>query len=141
MSFIETDEELDSLVIDNIIPFSFTGEVHLAKVIKCIDGDTVHCLFKHNDKYYRFTLRMLGYNSPELHPRKTIPENERNIIITKANNAKKRLEELLLNKNVYVFCNDFDSFGRILAEVKLDINSDISINKIMLSEGHGVIYE
>ena len=31
--------------------FSLDNEIHLGKVVKCYDGDTIHCIFKCNNKY------------------------------------------------------------------------------------------
>jgi endonuclease YncB( thermonuclease family) len=83
---------------------------------------------------------MEGYDSWEMKPNKSLPENKRNELITKAHLAKQRLEELILNKNVYIFCKKFDKYGRILASVKLDLNDTKTINDIMIEENHGYVY-
>jgi endonuclease YncB( thermonuclease family) len=50
------------------------------------------------------------------------------------------LEELILNKNVYLLCKDFDKYGRILGVVKYNLSDKKTINDIMLEEGHGDPY-
>lgn len=135
---IETEQEL--LECKDCPVFTFDGEIHLAKVVKCYDGDTLYCIFKHNNKYNTFHVRMYGYDSPEMKPSTTIPENERKNIKQKALEAKYRLEGLTLNKNVYLFCKGFDKYGRILGIVKTNINDNKSINEVMIEEGHGYNY-
>lgn len=118
--------------------FQIINESHPAKVVKCYDGDTVHCVFKFNGNYYKFRIRLCGYNSPELRPSKKIPKEQRNEIIRKAKLAKLRLKDLCLNKIVHLECHGFDNFGRILGVLKLNFDDDLSINQVMLAEGHGV---
>jgi endonuclease YncB( thermonuclease family) len=124
----------------NVKKFTFNGEIHLAKVVRCYDGDTCYCIFKHNNELQLFSLRMYGYDSWEMRIGRDVPTEERKILKEKALIAKHRLEELVMNDNVYVFCQEFDKYGRILATIKLDINDDISVNEIMVNEGHGYNY-
>ena len=138
LDIIETETEL--FECKDCPVFTFDGEIHLAKVVKCYDGDTLHCIFKHNNKYNIFHVRMYGYDSPEIKPSKTIPENERNKIIVSAKDAKRRLEELTLNKNIYLFCKEFDKYGRLLGIIKTNIDDNKSINDIMIEECHGYAY-
>ena len=103
---------------------------------------------------------MLGYNTPELHPKgeSTNKEDE----IKKAKIARNRLIELLtkttidntkdysrkdirkiLSNNkelILIKCGDFEKYGRILAKVFCQDNLEESVNSIMLKEGHGVEY-
>lgn len=136
---IETEEQLNNCNNDCAL-FTFNGEVHLAKVVKCYDGDTFHCIFMHDGKLQKFHIRMYGYDSCEMKPSLSIPLKERLELKRKAELAKKRIEELILNKNVYLFCMDFDKYGRILGNVKININDKKTINDIMLEEGHGYAY-
>ncbi len=137
-NIIETIEELEKC--KNCPAFTLNGEIHLGKIISCYDGDTCHCIFKYNGEYKIFTVRMYGYDSPEMKPSTTIPVEERNIIKSKALAAKNRFEELVLNKCVYVFCLDFDKYGRLLANIKLDMHDKKTINDMMIEEGHGYPY-
>lgn len=125
---------------ENTPEFSLKGEVYKTKIVRVYDGDTLFCVFKFNRNYYQFRIRMLGYNSPEMKPHLDIPEEEREIIKQKAKLAKDRLEELTLNKIVYLYCHDYDNFGRILGEIKLDPKDNTTVNQIMLDEGHGVVF-
>ena len=135
---IETEKELDAC---NFCPlFTMDGEVHLAKVIKCYDGDTIHCIFKHNGKYTTFHVRLYGYDSPEMKPSITISYEKRKQIKAKAQLAKKRLEDLILNKNVYLFCMEFDKYGRLLGKIKINLDDRQSVNDLMIEEDHGYAY-
>lgn len=136
----EKIEELENLDTNNIPKFSFDSEIHLGKVISCYDGDTCHCTFKYNDEYKIFIIRMYGYDSPEMKPSKDIEENKRNTMKNNALQSKHRLEELILNKCVYIFCQDFDKYGRILATIKLNIDDEKTVNDIMIEEGLGYPY-
>lgn len=129
-----------SEMTENTPEFSLKGEVYKTKIVRVYDGDTLFCIFKFNGKYSQFRVRMLGYNSPEMKPNSSIPEEEREVIKQKAQAAKNRLEELTLNKIVLLYCHDFDNFGRILGEIKLDSKDKITVNQIMVDEGHGIIF-
>ena len=121
-TFNETPVELSKC--DNNIPlFSFANEIHLAKVVKCYDSTTFYCIFKHNEKYQKFHIRMRQYNNVE-----------------KVNEAKQKLEEYILNKNVYLYLKDFDKYGRIFAELKLTENDDKTINQLMIDGGYNYEY-
>ena len=137
MNIIESHLELNNYN-DDLPLFTLNDQIHLAKVVKCYDGDTIHCIFKHDGKYQKFNVRLYGYDSPEMKPPKSLPN--RDIEMNKAKLAKKRLEELLLNKNIYLFCGEFDKYGRLLATVKLNINDNKTINDMMIEEGHGYPY-
>jgi endonuclease YncB( thermonuclease family) len=121
--------------------FSFNDEVHLAKIVKCYDGDSIYCVFKHNKKYQKFKIRMDGYDSPEMKPSRKLDDEVREDIKRRAKLAKKRIEELILDKNVYLFCHGFDKYGRILGTVKINLDDSATVNEIMVEEGHGYLYE
>ena len=142
-NILETDEELNlikSKYLAGDIPnfFNLNGEIHKAYVVKCYDGDTFYCCFKLSDKFHKFKVRMLGYNSPEMKPSKS--DENRDEIIKNAHEAKEKLEEYILDKYVYLYCHDFDAFGRILCDVKLNDTDNKTINTLMLEGGYGVEY-
>mgnify|MGYP001459345647 CR=1 FL=1 len=62
---------LNSAEFSELPKFSLKGMRKNCKVLKIYDGDTLwlaSTLF--NDKLYRFNIRMLGYDSPEMKPSK-----------------------------------------------------------------------
>lgn len=133
-------DNLDLCTYDNLDFFNFNGRVFEAKVLKCYDGDTIYCAFLFDGKYQKFKIRMFGYDSPEMRPKKTIEESVRIEIKKKAMEAKLRIEELILNKRVYLFCKEFEKYGRILCDVKINMDDNITINQIMINENHGYEY-
>lgn len=141
IKYSETEEELNNYNdFDDLPFFSFENELHLAKVLKCYDGDTIYCVFKHDGKYQKFKVRMYGYDTAEMRPSRKIEEEKRIEIKHKANLAKERLEELILNKNVILKILGEGKFGRLLGIVKLNVNDKETINEIMINEGHGIEY-
>lgn len=135
----ETEAELNSKEICKCKFFTFSG-VHLAKVVKCYDGDTIHCVFKIDGTYYKFKIRMEGYDSAEMKPSLKIKPEIRNELKAKALLAKQRLEDLVLNKNIYLFCNGYDKYGRILGTIRLKLDDVKSVNDMMIEEGFGYDY-
>ena len=113
--------------------FSFENQKHICKVVKCYDGDTVHCIFKHDGTYQKFKIRMLGYNSPEIRTRDAEEKK-------KGYAAKARITELLLDKVVYLECGEFDKYGRILGTIRLNEADNKTVNQMMIDEGYGVPY-
>ena len=138
MNILETEDELKNC--EECQYFSFSGQTHLIKVIKCYDGDTLYCIFKHDGGYYKFKIRMDGYDTAEMKPSRKIPDQERDEIKKRALEAKKRLEELTMNQLVYLECREFDKYGRILGVIKRELDDKKSVNDMMIEEGHGVVY-
>lgn len=124
--------------------FSLHGEYKKALVIDVYDGDTITVVFKHFNKINWWKVRLLGINSPELRPLSSL-EN-RNEIINAAKASRDYLSEMILNKIIYIKCGNFDSFGRILAEIYLSSNDllegeyEKSINNLMLTSNNAVEY-
>lgn len=126
---------LNNINFDDISFFSLDGYSTQAKVVDVYDGDTCTIVFKWEGKYRKFKCRCYGYDSPEMKPRLDI-EN-RDEIKENAIKAKNRLTELTKNI-VRIECMNFDKYGRLL--VKLYKSNNISINEIMVNEGHGYVY-
>lgn len=127
------DNKLSECNMDTPL-FSFNGLKFKCKVVKCYDGDTVHCVFNYDGKLQRFIVRMYGYNSQELRDKNIECKNE-------AQSARDRLADLILNKIVYLYCYDFDKYGRILGTIRFNDNDkEKSVNQIMLDEKYGEVY-
>lgn len=138
----ETNDELDQCTKDTPY-FNFDNQIHLAKVVKCYDGDTIHCVFKASKdaQYSKFKIRMAGYDSPEMKPSKKIPEELRQQEKLKAIDARNRLQDIILGKNIYIYCEKFDKYGRLLATIKINKNDEKTVNDMMVDEGHGYKYD
>ena len=50
--------------------FTYAGLLTKAKVVDVYDGDTITIVFYHNGQPIKDSFRMLGYDSPEMKPRK-----------------------------------------------------------------------
>jgi len=131
--------DLDTATKD--IPlFSFKDRKVKAKPVYIYDGDTCHMVFKFNGKLQRFKIRMAGYDSPEIHPKKAGRTEESLQKEREAGQkAKERLQELIGNKVITVLLGDFDKYGRLLGTVYL--KSGACINEMMIQEGFGYVYD
>lgn len=125
-------EELVDLVEGSVERFNIKG-TYVAKVVRCYDGDTLFCIMRVHDKLQEVRIRMLGYNSCEMKPKKNVVDREN--VIKKAMESKQKLEELCLGKIVKVEADVFDDFGRVLAKVYVD---NVCVNDVMLDGGYGV---
>ena len=111
----------------------YVPKISIVKCIKVYDGDTITIAarFNRGEPVYKFSIRLLGIDSPEL---RTSDSNEK----TYAKKSRDRLSELILNK-VIVLKNvaTGDKFGRILADVWID---KIHVNKWMIDNKLAVKY-
>ena len=106
--------EIDWSNVDNKVElFSLEGQEHLAKVVDVYDGDTIKCVFPIHNTLYRWNCRLSGVDTPELRTRCTVE---------KAYGYKVRdcLRDKILNKMVYIQCNEFDKYGRLLVNILYD---------------------
>jgi endonuclease YncB( thermonuclease family) len=137
-----TEELLNAA--NKVEKFSLENEYKKALVIDVYDGDTITVVFKHFDKINSWKVRLLGINSPEIRPSRSLSNRED--VILSAKKSRDYLSELILNKIIYIHCGKFDSFGRILAyiylnkEDLLNTNFTNSVNKKMLLGGYAVEY-
>lgn len=90
--------------------FDLKGYSTLAVGVEAHDGDTCKIVFAMPDNpsvFYKWTVRMMGYDAPEL--KGTTKESAiivRDILISK-----------VVNKCVYVMCLGPDKYGRLLANI------------------------
>jgi endonuclease YncB( thermonuclease family) len=126
--------------IKEIPKFTFDGLLTKAYVCDVYDGDTITCIFRHDERNQKFKIRMYGYDAPEMKPSKRIPVKKRELIIENALSAKKYLADQILNKWIHLECKEFDKYGRILGVIKLNQNDKESINDLMLKLNFGKVY-
>lgn len=88
---------------------------------------------------------MYGYDSPEMKPRKNLPNRDE--IKIAAIQAKEYMEKLILNRHCIFESMGYDKYGRLLGKLYY-VDSDIrfytkpaSINDIMIDNGYGYPYE
>ncbi len=104
--------------------FSFDRRSVMAKCIKVYDGDSITVLFKHDGRIRKFSVRMLGYDTPEIRK----PAERKDAII-----ARDHLSRMIKDKIIRLECGKYDKYGRILAVVFL---GNLNINNEMLPFGH-----
>jgi endonuclease YncB( thermonuclease family) len=121
---------------------TFDGFVTKAKVVSVYDGDTLTLVFYYNDRPIKDSFRMLGYDSPEIHPLNTIAH--RDLHIEAAHVARNKLIEKVNNKIVWVKFTHEEKFGRIMGTIYADsekLTENLpSINDLMISKGYGKAY-
>ena len=81
--------------------FTLKNMYKICRIVDVYDGDTVRGVFEHNGQYNKWTIRMYGYDSPEMKPSRKL-EN-RLEIKAKALEAREYLNSLILNQNVYLY--------------------------------------
>ena len=137
---LQSNTDLEKLnTFDKKTPkFSLKNTCKICRIVDVYDGDTVRGVFEHNGKYNKWTIRMYGYDSPEMRPSRKL-ENRDEI---KANAIKSRdyLKGLILNKNIYLHCLDFDKYGRVLGNIYIDELGSQSVNDHMVAENYGYSY-
>ena len=118
--------------------FSFTGQKIVAKIVYVVDGDTVDVVFKPDgsDNFYKFRCRLNGINTPET---KGI-ERPLGLIV------KQYVKNDLLDKIVLLRLYDFDNFGRIIADIHIELARNdtvefINYNEHLVYMKYACIYE
>lgn len=121
----------------NTDKFNFNNKTFEAKVVKVYDGDSITVVFMVFGDYYKFNIRMDGYDSPEIRSKNPDPV-KKELEKKWAQESRDFLASMIMDKIVLLKCKDFDKYGRILGTVKLD---GMNINEIMLSRGYCRSYD
>lgn len=129
------DQELLSTAKGEL--FSFNGYSTSAKIVDIYDGDTVTAAFRFGGKIIQYKVRMDGYDSPEMKPKKTNPKREEEKAA--ALMAKNALSTKIGGGLVLLKFKEFDKYGRLLADAYTPNGEHI--NAWMIAEGHGYVYE
>lgn len=130
--FCSREDILLRCTYQNTMPYKATFS--RCRSVKVYDGDTLHvaAIPDGHKLPYRFNIRMLGYDSPELRSK-----NEREI--KAAELARDTLESLVNNKVLRAeLAKESDKYGRYLA-VLYD-EDGLNINEEMIRLGHGKRY-
>jgi endonuclease YncB( thermonuclease family) len=129
---IENNKKLENCNYFNTDRFNFNNKIFEAKVVKVYDGDTITVVFMIFGDYYKFSIRMDGYDSPEM--RSKNPDLVKKELEKKwAHKSRDFLAGMIMNRVVLLKCKNFDKYGRILGTVELN---GININGIMLACGY-----
>jgi endonuclease YncB( thermonuclease family) len=135
--------------------YSFKGQTKTCKVVDVYDGDTVDVNMIFDNRVVRMKIRLEGFDTPEMRPRKVKPEEvedvkgaerERDDEVEAAKEAKKLLKLAILNRIVKLKCGDFGKYGRLLGTIIIDkgnlvFPNKINVNEYMLKSGYGIPYD
>ena len=112
--------------------FSLSGHVRKGKIVKVYDGDTCTAIV-HLPKfgYVKIRIRLEGINAPELRT-KDLEVKEKAIL------SRDALKKMILGKVVKLSCNEFDCFGRVLAEIYINKQS---VNQLMITNQHAIPFK
>jgi len=120
--------------------FSFKGMRFLAKMVDCYDGDTLRMAFIYNDITMQYSVRMLGYDSPEMRPPKSNSNRDEEVAAAKI--ARDALKTKIGDGLVYMVCGKFDKYGRPLVTLHMRNGSENgeNINEWMMVNKYGTPY-
>ena len=110
------------------------------------DGDTFTATVVHGEgdavfregAATRWTFRLDGIDTPEMHPPLSTPHREQ--VVARAKAARSRLVELIDPATCRIECGGFDKYGRVLCRVLLADGraaNDILIAESLAKEYHG----
>ena len=97
----------------NIESFSLQGRMEYGKCVDVYDGDTIKMVFPLHNKLYKWSVRLSGIDTPELRTRNKLEK-------LYGYKVRKYLRKKILNKILYIECDDFDKYGRLLGYIYLN---------------------
>ena len=130
---------------------SINGLKTYGRLIDIYDGDTIKVILPTFDSYYKFTIRLNGIDTCEIRSKDKVLQDN-------ALKARDRLFELLTNNKVnnkndiknilesdvhlvWVECCNKDKYGRILANIYKNKDTEKSVSEILLEEKLAYKYE
>ena len=119
--------------------FSFNGLTLRGKITDIYDGDTMTIVVLFRGEPTKYKLRMLGYDSPEMKPRKTC--EHRDLHKQAGKKVRDYLREKYINKKVWIKFVKEDKYGRLLGEVFDDEQCTDCLNTKLINMGYGKGYD
>ena len=120
---------------NNIPEFSLNGLNTIAKIVDVYDGDTCKAVFYMNKKLTKMTIRMNGYDTPEI-------RTNNNIERVYGFASKRIVERMILNKLVHIRCYKWEKYGRLLADIYIKTPKEvICLNDWIVSNNLAVKYD
>lgn len=127
----------------------------IARVVDIYDGDTCTCIFKLNNTYYKFNIRLNGIDTCEMKSKINEVKDKALLARNRLFNliTKKKLDKLdisrkdtkvLLNKDVYLVkltIYGLEKYGRVLADIYDLDNTITSFSSILINEKLGYKYD
>ena len=104
------------------------------EVKRVVDGDTVDVMIDLGfNTHIKRRVRMYGINAPESRTR-DLEEKRRGLA------AKERLKEILASDKIIMKSHGKGKYGRILGELFVEKDQEISVNNMLVREGHANEY-
>ena len=120
-----------SLVNNNVKEFSLKGQIKEAKVVDVYDGDTIRIVLSMYGKLYKFNSRIQHVDTPEIRTRNK-EEKKYGFYV------RNKLRDKILDKVFTIICDDFDKYGRLLLDIKID---DTLISEWLIKNNYAFRYD
>ncbi len=137
---IEIKVNLEDIDPRNIKVFNLKNEIYdcLVDPNDVYDGDTLKVVFIRKNEPMKITIRMYGIDTPELRPRKNIPD--RHIEIQKAKEARDALKLYIADKKLQVRFLGNDKYGGRVIGILYVVSDEISVNQWMVHNNYARKY-
>jgi len=112
----------------------FRPEIDEGFCVKVYDPDTITVVSKLGTKKWRFSIRLVGIDAPEIRSKS---ETERQCAL----DGRDYLSNMILGKHIYMENLGTDKYGRVLCNIYLTKNSNLSINDLLIYEGYARAYD
>lgn len=125
-------KELKDINPKKVASFPWQNECLDCYVYKVYDGDTVKVLFYYNDLLFKYSIRIIGIDTPELLRCSTL-EKQAGIKV------KYYLKNLIEHKMVKIYCFNFDKYG-----ARLDGNiyyNGTNISEELVNKKYAKLYD
>jgi len=134
MNFLK--KKIENLDENEIVYFdkSFVNNEEWVKCCSVYDGDTITIIKNVSDTFFKFKCRLIGIDTPELRTKDLVEKKF-------GYEAKKYLENLILNKFIYLKMKEMDKYGRLLIWIFLDKDDKKSVNQMMIDENYAGEYD
>ena len=130
----DLDESLKKKLLDcqdcNINTFSLNGKEFICKIVNVYDADTCRAVFFLNGDLVKYTIRLLGVDSPEIRP--PSKDKYRKYQIIEAKKSRNRLIQLSTDCNIEVN-SEFTK-----NKIQKMINNNKKLVKIKCDDGGGM---
>jgi endonuclease YncB( thermonuclease family) len=131
-------DKLENCTLENTVDlFEMGTKLIPAKLLANYDGDTCKMAVEWRGVVGRITVRMNGYDSPEMKP--PVTNHNRDEIKKKAVIAKDALKTYL-EGICWLRFDGFDKYGRVLGTLFQNKEDTVSVNQKMINNGHGYVY-
>lgn len=134
----------------NVKDFSLKGKEFFARVVDVYDGDTLTLIIPIESSFYKYPIRLMGIDTCEMKSKnqenKTKAICARNTVLRwilqsedfslDEQFTRKQIQDMLSKQVslVWVKCNDFEKFGRLLCNVYLDASDSESLSQKLINE-------